>query len=53
MRNFAFELLCFNSFPQHIDLISIEVLNAVDHLLLLSFLHRLVFNEILLFIQQL
>ena len=53
MGNFAFELLCLDPLSQHIDLVSIEVLNAVNHLLLLSFLHRLIFDEVLLLIQQL
>ena len=53
LSNFALELLGFDPFAQHVDLVLIEVLDGVDHHLLLSLFHRLIFLEDLLLLKKL
>ena len=53
LGNFALELLSFDPFAQHVDLVLVEVLDGVDHHLLLSLFHRLIFLEDLLFLKEL
>ena len=53
LGNFALELLSFDPFAKHVDLVLVEVLDGVDHHLLLSLLHGLVFLEDLLLLKEL
>ena len=53
LGDFALELLSFDPFAQHVDLVLVEVLDGVDHHLLLSLLHRLILLEDLLLLEEL
>ena len=53
LRDLALEFLSLDAFPQHVDLVAVEVLDSVDHQLLLRLFEGLVLHELALLFQKL
>ena len=53
LRDFTLKFLSFNSLSQHADLVFVEVLNSINHHLLLSLFHGLILKEDFFLFEQL